>query len=325
PLPKGGRGGVEKAPPGVESPPLSKGGHGGVGSSGRRLALARWIASAENQLTARVIVNRVWQFHFGRGIVRSPNNFGQLGDPPTHPELLDWLACDFVDSGWQLKRLHRQIMLSAAYQMSSRASEAGLKADPGNDLFWRYDMRRLSAEEIRDSVLAVSGKLNPKMYGPGVYPEITREVLEGQSMPGSGWGHSPPEEQARRSVYIHVKRSLIVPLLSTFDFPETDASCAARFATTQPAQAFSMLNSKFIEEQSRFLAERLRKEAGDEPAAQVTWALKLATSREPSPAAVQRGLALMQSLEKKHGVSGEKALAYYCLVVLNLNEFVYLD
>src|SRR5690606_8284168 len=128
--------------------------------------------------------------HFGRGLVRSPNNFGQLGDVPTHPELLDWLAMEFVRGGWKLKPLHKLMLMSNAYQMSSRGNPEGLAQDPANDLFWRFNMRRLSAEEIRDSIHAVNGRLNFKMYGPGIYPDISQEVLAGQSMPGAGWGKS---------------------------------------------------------------------------------------------------------------------------------------
>lgn len=294
-------------------------------AAGRRLTLARWIGSPDNMLTARVLVNRVWQHHFGRGIVRSPNNFGQLGEPPTHPELLDWLAAEFIRQGWRLKPLHRLIMSSSAYQMSSRANPDALAKDPRNDLFWRFDMRRLSAEELRDSIHAVTGKLNPKMYGPGFYPEISQEVLAGQSRPGEGWGKSSPEEQARRSIYIHVKRSLITPVLASFDFPDPDGSCDARFATTQPSQALAMLNGDFVNRQAVEFAKRLRFDAGTDTANQVRRALRLALCRNPEPKEVERGVALLARLQREHGVSAEAALDYYCLLVVNLNEFVYLD
>lgn len=296
----------------------------GVNSSGRRLALARWITSPDNMLTARVIVNRVWQHHYGRGIVRSANNFGELGDAPTHPELLDWLASELIRHQWRLKPLHRLIMLSSAYRMSSEGNPQGLARDPNNDLFWRFNMRRLSAEEIRDSIFAVNGRLNRTMYGPGYYPSISAEVLAGQSQPGSGWGDSSPEERSRRSVYIHVKRSLITPLLSGFDFPETDTSCEARFATTQPGQALSMLNSEFLHEQAAHFAERLREEAGPDPAAQVSRALQLALGHVPEQE-LNRGLELLEKLQSEHQLSPEKSLDYFALVVLNLNEFLYLD
>jgi hypothetical protein len=293
-------------------------------SSGRRTALAEWITSDENMLAARVMANRLWQHHFGRGIVKSPNNFGLLGDPPTHPLLLDWLASELVRHDWRLKPLHREILLSATYRMSSRASEAVLAKDAGNDLFSRFDMRRLSAEEIRDSVHAVTGQLNPQMYGPGVYPRISEEVLRGQSRPGEGWGNSSPEQQARRSVYAHVKRSLVVPLLADFDFADTDNTCPVRFATVQPAQALSLLNGEFLNRQAAALAERLRREVGDAPQAQVRRALKLALCREPAPEEIERGVRLMEQL-RESGVPDDEARRLMCLFVLNLNEFVYLD
>jgi hypothetical protein len=294
-------------------------------TSGRRLALARWIVSPENPLTARVMANRIWQHHFGRGIVRSSNNFGQIGDRPTHPELLDWLASEFVQRGWRLKEMHRLIMLSSAYKMSSRGSAAGLARDPQNNLFWRFDMRRLSAEEIRDSILAVGGRLNLKMGGPGVYPAISQEVLAGQSMPGAGWGKSSPEEQSRRSVYIHVKRSLITPILETFDFADTDSTCPVRFSTTQATQALGMLNGEFLNAEAKTLAARLRKEAGPNSADQVRLAFRLATARKASEAEVDRALRLMRRLETEERLSGEASLDQFCLLVLNLNEFMYLD
>jgi hypothetical protein len=308
------------APPPVIPPPPP-----GARTTGRRRALADWLASPGNPLTARVLVNRLWQHHFGRGIVRSPNNFGLQGDRPTHPELLDWLASEFVAGGWRMKRLHRLILTSNAYRMSSRADPRGLAADPTNDLFWRFDMRRLSAEEVRDSVLAVSGTLNPKMYGPGVYPEMPPEVLAGQSMPGAGWGRSPPEEQARRSVYVHVKRSLLVPILESFDLAETDRTTPVRFSTTQPTQALGLLNSAFLNRQAAAFAARLRREASDDVAAQVRQALHLATARPPTEAEVRRGVGLIEALREEDGASADAALRYYCLLVLNLNEFVYVD
>ena len=218
-------------------------------SSGRRLVLANWIASDNNFLTARVIVNRVWQFHFGKGIVASPNNFGLLGSPPTHPQLLDYLASRLIEDNWSLKSLHKRIMMTSVYRLSSRANKWQLERDPSNQLLARFDMRRLSAEEVRDGLLVATGSLNRKMYGPSFYPKVSREVMQGQSRPGAGWGNSSPEEQNRRSVYIHIKRSLVPTELAVFDFPETDRSCEARFVTIQPAQALTMLNSEFIHEQ----------------------------------------------------------------------------
>jgi hypothetical protein len=294
-------------------------------TSHRRIALADWLTSAEHPLTARVMANRVWQHHFGRGIVRSPNNFGSLGTPPTHPELLDFLAQKLVDGGWRLKPLHRLIMLSSAYQMSARASAAALKADPANDLFSRFEMRRISAEELRDSILAVDGRLSPRMYGPGIFPEISAEVMAGQSQPGNGWGKSSAEEQARRSIYIHVKRSLLLPILSSFDFPDTDSSCEARFVTSPPTQALALFNGKFLHDEAAVFAERLQREAGDDPRARIGLAIKLAFCRPAGAAEIDRGLKLIAALQDKHRLTAEQAWKYYCLTVLNQNEFVYLD
>ena len=224
-----------------------------------------------------------------------------------------------------MKPLHKLIVMSNTYRMSSQGNAAALAKDPLNQLFWRYDMRRLGAEELRDSLLAVTGQLNREMYGPGIYPEISDEVKAGQSNPGSGWGNSSPEDRTRRSIYVHVKRSLVLPILADFDVADTDTSCAARFATTQPTQALGMLNGKFLNDQAAEFAKRLRKEAGDKVEAQVTLAYRLALSHEPDKALVQRGLKLIDALQTKHGQTAEQAVNQFCLMVLNLNEFVYLD
>lgn len=297
----------------------------GAKSTGRRAALADWITSPANPLTPRVTANRVWQYHFGRGIVRSPSNFGRQGDRPTHPELLDWLAAEMLRQGWRLKPIHRLIVTSNTYKMSSRAAPEALAKDPTNDRLWRVDMRRLSAEEIRDSILAVGGTLNPKMYGPGIFPEIPREVLAGQSVPGAGWDSSPADEAARRSVYIHVKRSLLTPILESFDVAEADRSTPVRFATTQPTQALSMINGPFLGEQAARLAGRLRREAGADVAAQVALALRLATGRDPGAAEVARGVGLIAAFRAEDHADSETAMRAFCLAVLNLNEFIYLD
>ncbi|MES1213277.1 MAG: PSD1 and planctomycete cytochrome C domain-containing protein [Singulisphaera sp.] len=297
----------------------------GAHSSGRRSVIARWIASADNPLTARVMVNRVWQHHFGRGLVRSSSNFGSLGNPPTHPELLDWLAAEFVDLGWRFKPLHRLIVTSNAYRMSAASNEQALANDPENDFLWRFDMRRLAAEEVRDAMLATTGQLNLTMFGPGVYPRMSQEVLQSQSMPGSGWGKSTPEEQNRRSIYIHVKRSLVLPILAEFDVCDTDSSCAVRFATTQPTQALAMLNGEFSHDSAAALAQRVKQEVPSAVEEQVARALRLALGRPVEARQVEQGVQLIKRLQSRHGLSADKALEYYCLSVLNLNEFVYLD
>ena len=299
-------------------------------SSGRRRALADWIAAPDNPLTARVIVNRVFQHHFGRGLVRTPSDFGIQGSLPTHPELLDWLAGHFVQDGWSLKRLHRLILTSQSYQASATPTAEALKADPANDLFSRFEMRRLTAEEIRDSVLWVGGLGNPRMYGPGMYVALPKEVLASQSVPGKGWGDSPKVEQARRSIYIHVKRSLLSPVLLSFDLAETDRSTPVRFATTQPTQALGMLNGAFFNEQARILADRIRAEVGSEPREQVRReqvrrVLHRVTSRPPSDREISQGVALLQSLTSEEGLGATAALDAFCLLAFNLNEFLYLE
>jgi len=294
-------------------------------TSGRRLALARWITGKENPLTARVLANRVWQYHFGRGIVRSTSNFGFQGDKPTHPELLDWLASEIMAGDWKLKPIHRTIMLSAAYQMASTGNPAALAKDPENNLMWRFDMRRLQAEEVRDSILAVNGSLNLKMAGPSIYPTIPAEVLAGQSRPGEGWGVSSPEEQARRSVYIFVKRSLAMPIIASFDGPETDFSCPSRFSTTQPTQALGMINSTFVNDQARIFAQSLKKQAGENLADQVRLGLTRTLQRKPTPVEIDRGVKFVELLQREDKASPDDALAAFCVIALNLNEFMYLD
>lgn len=305
------------ADPKIPNPPAE------ARSSGRRTALANWIASKENPATARVIVNRIWQHHFGRGIVASANDFGKFGLPPTHPELLDWLASEFVKLGWKFKPMHKLILMSNAYQMSAKANPDGLKADPANELFWRFPMRRLTAEELRDSMLMVSGKLNLKAGGPSVYPKIPKEVLHGQSRPGEGWPVSPPEEANRRSVYVHIKRSLLVPVLSMHDQADTDSTCPVRYTTTVPTQALGMLNGEFANDMAAAMAERLKKEASD-LRGQVLRAIRLMTGRTPDAAEVDLDLAFIAELQVKNR-PGADVLKQYCLMMLNTNEFVYLD
>jgi hypothetical protein len=283
-------------------------------TSGRRLWLARWLTNRENPLPARVMVNRVWQGHFGRGLVPTANDFGTAGEPPTHPELLDWLADRFVADGWRLKSLHRLIVLSNMYQMSAAAPERAVRADPKDALLGRWRQRRLEAEAVRDAMLAVSGGLNLQGRGPSMYPTLARAVLEGQSRPGEGWGKSDERQQARRSVYIYVKRVLAVPELDLLDAPDTTSSCEARPASTTAPQALTFLNGAFANEQARHFADRLRREAGDDPAAQVRRAFELALCRRPGDQEVTASVAFVN----------RQCLEAFCLVVLNLNEFVYL-
>ncbi len=296
-------------------------------SSGRRTVLANWLASEANPLTARVMVNRVWQYHFGKGIVPTPSDFGKFGEKPTHPALLDWLASEYMSGGWRLKRLHKLVMLSSTYRLSSRGDAAGLKADPSNALHWRFDMRRLAAEEVRDSMLAVSGNLNLKAGGPSVYPKISAEVLAGISFPNKKehWPGSPPEEANRRSVYVFVKRSLQVPILIAHDQADTDSPCPVRYTTTVPTQALGMLNGDFANEQAAALAGRLANERPGDLPKQVARAIRLTTGRTPTADEVAKDVAFVTEMKAKHKLDDRTALTRYALLALNANEFVYLD
>ena len=322
----------------------------GSQTSGRRRVLADWIASPTNPLTARVMVNRVWQFHFGRGLVRSSSNFGYMGSPPTHPELLDWLATELVRNGWKLKPLHRLIVTSNTFRMSSRSkpqisdlkseisnpkseilnSKSEIKdvsvADPENDWLSHFDLRRLAAEEVRDSILSVCGNLNlDKTDGPSIYPVIPREVLAGQSVPGSNWKKSTPEEAASRSVFVHIKRSLAVPLLTAFDAADPDSPCPVRFTTTQPAQALALINSTFANEQAAIFAQSVRRRTGTDAAACVQAVLTRVQQRTPTEREIARGMKFLDDNIQQEKVSADEALRRFCLLAINLNEFVYLD
>jgi hypothetical protein len=248
-----------------------------------------------------------------------------LGEDPTHPELLDWLATELVSQGWSLKAMHRQIMLSRAYRMSSRGNPAGLEKDPDNNSFWRFDMRRLTSEEVRDSILLVAGTLNRKMGGPSIYIPLPDEVLATASNKGRAWGESPPDEAVRRSVYVKVKRSLVPPQFADLDAADTDASCPVRFTTTVPTQALGFLNSQFMNDQAKVFAARLKRDAGPERDDRVRLGLQLALSRPVSDGEVTAGNSFLDEMRETHGLGEDAALDRFALLVLNLNEFVFLD
>ena len=290
-----------------------------------RRAFADWLTDTHNPRTARVAANRIWQYHFSRGIVPTPNEFGGLGEPASHTELLDWLASELTQGGWRLKRIHRMIVLSSAYQMSSHGSAAELARDPSNRWLWRFPMRRLTAEEVRDSMLSVAGNLNLKAGGPPVHPPIPREVLAGQSVPGQGWSVSPAAEAARRSIFVHVKRSLQVPILATHDAADTDLSCPVRYTTTVPTQALGLLNGAFANEQAARFAERLTREAPASLESKVRLALTLVSGRKPHESEVRGDVAFVQGITAAAKLDPSKALTQYCLLLLNSNAFLYLD
>ncbi len=291
----------------------------------RRKALAQWLTRPEHPLTARVMVNRVWQWHFGRGIVATPSNFGRLGERPSHPGLLDWLAVEFTERGWSLKTLHRLIMLSNTYRMSSAYDERSAAVDPENRLLWRMNRRRLEAEILRDAILATAGTLTLKMGGKPVVPALSEEEKLGMWLP-ERWAESlDPRERTRRSVYLLVKRSFPLPMLSTFDAPDPSVSCARRVETTVAPQALAMLNSDFMLEQAKAFADRLRREFGDQPEEWVRGAWHVALGRAPSAEETERLAALLASPSLDPTDATVSPLEQLCLLVLNLNEFLYID
>ena len=284
-------------------------------STGRRTALAQWLTDPANPLTARVIVNRVWQHHFGTGIVSTPSDFGMMGSRPTHPELLDWLTADFIANGWSLKRLHRLIMTSSAYRQSSQQRDAAREVDPSNKLLWRYPPQRLEAEAIRDSVLAVTGLLNGETGGPSVFPPLPANMPK----PVGGWDVDKDAAQHhRRSVYIFVRRNDPYPMLNAIDFPDSHETCSRRNRTTTAPQALTLLNSPLMADWSRHFASRMQ---NLEPAQQVKTAYRLAYAREPEPREMDTGLTFLAS--QTNLATAADRLADFCLMLLNSNEFVY--
>jgi hypothetical protein len=296
-----------------------------VPATQRRAALARWLTAADNPLTARVLVNRVWGWHFGEGLVRTPNDFGKQGEPPAHPELLDWLARDCMDHGWSLKHLHRRILLSATYRLGSSAAGRGTEVDPENRLLWHFPRRRLEGEAVRDNMLACAGTLNTKQFGPAVVPPLNGPELSGLFDAKTKWPvTADASEHTRRSVYLLARRTFVYPLFAAFDPPEVMTSCPRRMPTVVPAQALTLLNSPLAREQSTAFARRLVKECGNEPEKTIARAWQLAYGRTASPAEAERAVAF---LKKRTDALGERqaALAELCLALFNANEFIYLD
>lgn len=293
-------------------------------SSGRRLALADWIASSRNPLTARVMVNRIWMHHFGEGLVYTASNFGRMGTQPTHPKLLDWLATEFVDQGWSMKAMHRLMMTSESYQMAAAHSDPGAaKADPENKLLWKFRQRRLEGEVIRDIILQASGNLNLEAGGPGFFPPIPDEVRE--SFPKGKWDMADPgPENWRRSVYAYAKRGLRYPLFEVFDQPNMNVTCERRTTTTVPTQALTLLNNRFALRQAKHYADRVARRA-DNPAGWVREAYRIALSRLPTESELETNLDFLRRQTEYHGGGAAAALTDLCDVILNLNEFLYVS
>ncbi|MDA7680756.1 DUF1549 and DUF1553 domain-containing protein [Verrucomicrobiales bacterium] len=297
----------------------------GQKTTGRRTVLGNWITDPKNPRTSRVAVNRVWQNHFGKGICSTSSDFGYLGEEPTHPELLDWMATEFVEKGWSVKELQRMIMLSNTYKMSSRSQEEALAKDPQNKLIWRFNMRRMSAEEIRDNILSVTGQLNLKMGGESFYSKLDEAVLATSSTKGGKWGNSSPEERNRRAVYIKIKRSLKDPMLTGFDFADTDAPCPQRFTTTVATQALNLLNSNFVNDKAAIFAKRLEEEVKGDITARIKRGLEIVTSKPANPKSLKIAEEMVKKLKSDHGLDDQAALQRFCLVALNMNEFIFVD
>ena len=283
----------------------------------RRTRLAEWLTTPQHPLTARVFVNRVWQEHFGYGLVRTSNDFGYLGDAPTHPELLDWLAREFVDTDWSLKKLHRLIVTSAVYRQSSAAATDSLhsKVDPENRLLAHFPRRRLDGEAIRDTMLAASDGLSDRRGGPGVMPPLPKELLG--TIRKDHWKTSKDEEDhRRRSIYLFVRRNLRLPLLEAFDRPDTMASCTRRNRSTIAPQALVLLNSEFAQECAADLAKYVGSQAS-QAERQIKLAYVRTLGREPTDVELAEAKALVDA--------DPAGIQDLCLALFNLNEFVYVD
>jgi hypothetical protein len=298
----------------------------GLNSTGRRSALANWLTDPKNPLTARVMVNRIWQDHFGKGIVGTASDFGIMGDRPTDAQLLDYLATTFVDNGWSIKKMHRLIMLSDTYQQSSAYQPDAAKLDPDNKLLWRFDRRRLEGEVIRDSMLMAAGHLNLKTGGPGVFPPIPEGVSNGSKY--LSWKpETDPAEADRRSVYVFVKRNLRYPMFEAYDFPDTSESCPRRYATVSPTQPLVGMNDSLVREWSRALAGRVLNDAGLSPEQQVERAFRIVFTRAPNDE--ERKAVLEFLTQQASAVGGENArtaaFVDFCQALLNSNEFLYIN
>src|SRR5262245_1424613 len=282
-------------------------------TSGRRLALAEWLTSRDNPLPARVIVNRIWQHQFGKGIVPTLDNFGKMGEQPTNQQLLDWLAVEFINKGWSIKQMQRLMMTSEVYQMESEYNDAAsAKNDPEDTYLWRYRIQRLDGEIIRDNIMSVAGSIDLTMGGPAIFPHVDesfiktlfRGIYRNQDDAPSVW---------RRSIYIYAKRTLPNPMLQVFDLADMSQSFGARYVSTVPTQALQLLNDDFVLNQAQLFADRLKKEAGDDVARQVDLAYRIALARPPTS----------QELSMATDMIGEGSLVDFTNVILNLSEFLY--
>jgi len=287
-------------------PPVSSGSK----TTGRRSVLARWLTDKCNPLTSRVMVNRLWQHHFGKGIVGTPGDFGAMGEKPSHPELLDWLACELVESGWSLKAVHRLMVTSAAYRQGTEWRKDAARVDPDNQLLWRMNRRRLEGETLRDAMLAVSGQLNLQAEGPSIYPELPAEIEK----PRGGWPvNKEVYQRNRRSIYVFVKRNMRFPFFAIMDAPDSNETCSRRHVTTSAPQALMLVNGKFTLDMAKALAERAA--GASDAKGTVDRIYRLALGRPPDAREVALALAFLENGN----------VVDLCHVVLNLNEFAYVD
>jgi hypothetical protein len=308
-------------------------------TTGRRSALAHWLTRKDNPLTARVLVNRLWQHHFGTGIVGTSSDFGVMGDAPTHPELLDWLAVEFIESGWSLKHIHRLMVLSAAYCQDSRLDPTnpllrrGLRVDRDNHLLWHGRRRRLEGEAVRDAMLALTGALNFRMFGPSARPKLPDNISK------YAWKPDPrPEDRHRRSIYVLAQRNMRYPLFDAFDLPDMHNSCSRRLTTTTAPQALLLLNGDFALERGKAFAATLHEQFGEDEERMIAYGHRLVWGRQPSAEEVRLGLRfLSKQAELLHarrqadgGVLNSEALRReaivdFCHALLNTNEFLFID
>jgi hypothetical protein len=307
-------------------------------STFQRKALGEWMTDVENgagALVARVIVNRIWQHHFGEGLVRTPGDFGVRSEAPSHPELLEWLAHDLVDHGWQLKRLHRQILTSAVYRQAGTYDAAKAQVDPENRLLWRMRPRRIEAEILRDALLEVSGKLNRETLGPPFKPLIAKEAQVARNLK-TPYTADPEEgpQNLRRSIYMFHKRVIPYPLLAAFDRPDSLQSCSRRDATTVAPQALALLNDPFVRSRALDFADRLLSETKEDHSAAIRRAFALALSRAPTSTEQLAALEFLSAQIDRRRQRDEKAsspdihrlaMADFCQAVFGLNEFMYVD
>ncbi len=283
----------------------------------RRMTLAKWIASPDNPLTARVMMNRLWFRHFGRGIVATPSDFGKLSGGPSHEALLDWLAVRFIRENWSLKAMHRLMVTSSTYrQRSDIVNPSAALADPNNTLLWKFNRRRLEAEAVRDAVLTTSGRLNPEMFGLPIFPPLPDGIEERVKYSHSKWATDTGPGSRKRSLYIYQQRTLSMPFMQAFDGLVCEDTMPRRQTSVTPLQALAMYNGDFVNEEARHFAQRLCQEAGKDPEERIERAFAIAYGRFPTP-------------EEKHDLipfaTSDEKLPGLCRILLNANEFVYVD